>query len=234
MHLVQILCIIVTAVFLPMFIKSGWPKTKKTTLLWKMICASAFVVTGVYLRKYGADSIEYEYSQFILWGLCLGWIGDLCLTGNALFGKKIYWALTAVGGISFLLGHIFYVIAFFSKGNLFGSVMYISFAVALVIIIALKFILKIKLGKLTFPVLIYAIMLDFMFASAVALAANIGTVPAFICLAGGGLLFVISDLSLALKFFDQKRFNTFSFRIINLTTYFIAQLLIANSLAFLQ
>ena len=116
LYTVPVICIILTAVFLPAFIKSGYPETQRLTLLWKMICSTAFVAFGFYCAFSIGSGAGSRYNAMVLTGLCLGWVGDLCLT-NSFFSKKVFAIVSLIGGVFFLAGHIFYIIAFLSAGR---------------------------------------------------------------------------------------------------------------------
>lgn len=230
LYTVPVICIILTAVFLPAFIKSGYPETQRLTLLWKMICSTAFVVFGFYCAYSIGSGAGSRYNAMVLTGLCLGWVGDLCLT-NSFFSKKVFAVVSLIGGLFFLAGHIFYIIAFLSAGKPNFVLIFIFFALTAAAVISLRFVLGINLGRLTIPVFVYALMLSFMFACALS-AAIIHKTTSSLLAAAGALMFLESDLCLGLINFGGERYKTMPMRVFNLAFYYIAQLFIAASLGF--
>ena len=81
--------------------------------------------------------------------------------------------------------------------------------------------------KFTVPIAIYAIAITSMFALSVNVAITNTTSGLLFktALIAAPLLFVISDGTIVLKFFDKKKFATMPLRIVNLGTYFLAQML---------
>lgn len=228
-------------IFVPMFIKSGWPKSKKSTLFIKMVCSTIFIGFALYNILNSDAGFESTYSRLVFTGLALGWVGDVFMTFDPFLvnkSKTINTAVGIVGGVSFLAGHIFFITAFLkatkSVGAEIGKEFFIIFAVTLAVILLAKVLLKLKLGKLTAPVAVYALMIDIMFSLGLNLGLSYGSTAALISLGAGTLLFVVSDFSLGLKIFDGERFNTLKIRTVYITTYYIAQMLIAYSLSVIK
>ena len=103
----------------PIFIKAQWPKKCVKSFCWKMISASLFVGYGVFAffaakNAWGNRFFE-TFARDMVIGLCFGWLGDLLLHLTALSknpGKVFTGAAFVSGLIAFLVGHIFYVIAY--------------------------------------------------------------------------------------------------------------------------
>ena len=157
-------------------------------------------------------------------------------------------AVILVGVVAFLTGHIFYVVAFqkaiektYPGAATFEwyEILFVALSVVLVTILAvIKGFYKDRAG-MTAGFTVYGVLLLTMLAKTARYAIGewaYGTndhIPAvFITVLGGGILFTISDLLLGyiLMFKDEKR----SLRIINIVTYFIAQILLASSILFVQ
>ena len=229
---------ILQVVTVPMFIKSGWPKSKKLTLYIKMISSTVFVGYALFNIFRSNAGFDGKYQQLILIGLILGWAGDVFMTFDPFLENKpksLSDTVALIGGASFLAGHIFFISAFISAAKMAGAVLFgipffIAFAVLMILLITVKTVLKLKLDKFAIPVAVYALMIDFMFSSGLNLAVGIGGIGAFVTLGLGTLLFVVSDFNLGLKIFDGERFNTLSTRTVYIVTYYIAQMLIAASL----
>lgn len=233
MNFIIALFCLLQIIFVPIFIKSGWPKTKKSTLFIKMICSTVFVGFAAFNIYISGADFGGTYQKFILIALALGWVGDVFMTFDAFLEgkpKEINLAVNIVGACSFLAGHVFFIIAFSKEIQKIGAVFFVTFAIVLAVLVAVKFILKLNLGKLTVPVVVYAMMIDGMFSLGLSLGISTGTWLSVLTLGVGTLLFVVSDFSLGLKIFDGERFNTLPVRTTYITTYYIAQMLIAASI----
>jgi uncharacterized membrane protein YhhN len=127
------------------------------------------------------------------------------------------------GLVSFLIAHICYIVAFSSEYGFRLHLLYLLPIIGIGI-----FILRILLphtGETTIPVIIYSIVILMMLWQALerwGTAQSQSSILAVI----GAILFVVSDLILAYNRF-VKPFK--SARLLNLSTYFCAQWLIAVS-----
>ncbi len=151
------------------------------------------------------------YQQAILTGLILSTVGDVFLIND----KKFF----VHGLISFLLGHLCFIAAFYSSPN-FPSVIFYLIYIAFFLTVLWK-----HLDKLKIPVIVYAVTLALMSWLALCryLEFNDGkTLFAFL----GSISFVASDSLLAYNKF-KKPFALAPLLI--LSTYFLAQWLIALS-----
>ena len=151
------------------------------------------------------------YQQAILVGLIFSTVGDVFLIND----KKFF----VHGLISFLLGHLCFIAAFYSSPN-FPSVIFYLIYVAFFLIVLWK-----HLGKLKAPVIVYAVTIAAMswLAFSRYFEANDGkTLLAFL----GSISFVASDSLLAYNKF-KKPFSIAQPLILG--TYFLAQWLIALS-----
>ncbi|MCB0297135.1 MAG: lysoplasmalogenase [Calditrichaeota bacterium] len=157
-----------------------------------------------------------EYRTWIVLGLLFSLAGDIFLM---LPSDKFIQGL-----ISFLIAHIFYLIAFTGTSELhFNSGLFPFF---LCYGAVLLYILMPVVSKgLRWPVIVYALTLLLMGSQAVERWHLLQDITAF-CAAAGGVLFIISDSLLALNRF-RKPFH--SARLLTLSTYFLAQWLIALS-----
>jgi uncharacterized membrane protein YhhN len=153
---------------------------------------------------------------------CLG--GDVFL---ALPQKKAF----MLGLVSFLVGHVFYVIGFFSVAGFSGWTW-----VSLVLAGAISFLvyrwLRSHLGKMKGPVIGYMVVITVMVCAASSLlgAADFslsGRVMAF----AGAVAFYLSDVFVAR---DRFMKNEFVNRLVGLPMYYAGQFLIAFSLGFLR
>ena len=151
------------------------------------------------------------YQKAILIGLIFSTIGDIFLIKQDRFFVQ--------GLVSFLLGHICYIIAFWTSPNSISGLFY-----AVYVVFFLSILWK-HLGKLQFPVVFYSLVLAVMSWMAVSLyleSQNNKTLFAFF----GSIVFIVSDSLLAFNKFKTP------FRLAHLwilATYFLAQWLIALS-----
>lgn len=151
------------------------------------------------------------YQKAILIGLIFSTIGDIFLIKQDRFFVQ--------GLVSFLLGHICYIIAFWTSPNLISGLFY-----AVYVVFFLSILWK-HLGKLQFPVVFYSLVLAVMSWMAVSLyleSQNNKTLFAFL----GSIVFIVSDSLLAFNKFKTP-FGLAHLWI--LATYFLAQWLIALS-----
>ena len=201
-----------------------------------MLASSVFLLFGFLC---GLLSKNETYRSLILAGLAFGWVGDVFMTFDPFLENRSKGAKAAagiLGGLAFLTGHIFYIIAFMlmlypgSRKTVYAF--FIVTAALMCVVTVIKHALKVKLGKLAPAVAVYALMLLSMLSSAWILAFTGGKSPAFgAAAAAGSLLFTVSDFTLALKLFAGKRFDTIGVRRIYIYTYFFAQLAVAGSIA---
>ena len=231
----------------PIFIKAQWPKKCVKSFCWKMISASLFVGYGVFAffaakNAWGNRFFE-TFARDMVIGLCFGWLGDLLLHLTALSknpGKVFTGAAFVSGLIAFLVGHIFYVIAYIEGIKAVGhgsKTTWITIVVEVVILliafVAAKFVVKLKLGIAAVPVALYAATISTMLVSAITLAIYTAkySVLLSIVLAIGAILFVVSDGTLVFCLFgNEKAKNSYKLKVVNLTTYFIGQMMLASTI----
>jgi uncharacterized membrane protein YhhN len=160
--------------------------------------------------------IELEgFSFFIFWGLIFSLLGDMMLLKP--------WYKFELGLAAFLVGHIFYIIAFISyKGmdwNILPLLPLIGFALWLFRMI------KPHLGKLLIPVGSYMSVILLMVWQGMGILLSENNTFGLL-IGSGAFIFCVSDSILAYQRF-MRRFkcgNTLS-----LLTYYIAQYLISSS-----
>lgn len=143
----------------------------------------------------------------------------LCLAGDIFLMLPPRYFLAGLG--SFMAGHWFYVAAF----TLGGITLAWWWLPLLIYGGGVYYLLHPHLGKMRWPVVIYMLFILLMAWTALSRWSTIGTLSAAAA-AGGAVLFVISDSVLALDRF-RKKFP--SARVIVLSTYWVAQWLIAFS-----
>jgi len=163
------------------------------------------------------------YFYLVLMGLifCLG--GDVFL---ALPQEKMF----LCGLVSFLLGHVFYVIAFFSVAGL-NLWTWVGLGVCLVLSGGIYFWLRPHLGSMNLPVLFYVIVITVMVVGACTVLGDRWlTVSGKMMVFCGAVSFYFSDVFVARdRFLRPEFFN----RLIGLPLYYCGQFLLAFSAGFL-
>lgn len=235
------LTIVLEFVFVPLFLKYYWPEKCAKSMTYKMISATLFILCGFFAMKISGNNTPY--AELIMWGLAFGWLGDLLL-----HWLKDKMAIFALGVVAFLTGHIFYVIALqkaikttypAAKAFEWYEILFVAVVIIGVTIFAiLQGFYKDRAG-ITAGLTAYGVLLLAMFAKTARFAigewaygTNDNVLAVFITVLGGGFFFAVSDILLGyiIMFKDKNRI----LRIINITTYFIAQILLASSILVVQ
>lgn len=153
------------------------------------------LVVAVYL------SDKFKTKTLLLTALTFSWIGDVIL----LFADKgeIYFIL---GLVAFLVSHVFYIVLF-SKQTISKSISNkLSFGAGIGLILLYFFgmitTLGPKLGSLTIPVVIYAVVISTMLFYALKGSFQWNTIP-YQSVLIGAVFFISSDSILAFNKFDQ-------------------------------
>lgn len=156
--------------------------------------------------------------SLVVIALVAGLLGDIFLM---LSGKEIYFVL---GAGSFLIGHVFYILAFFKRVDMFVHGAYWLWGVVPVYIIAgtlFKKLLADHTGKLTPHVAIYTFAIFTMSFMGI-VAGVLWKTQTVILIAIGSILFIVSDAILGLNKFRDIGLPSGSVML----TYGLAQLLI--------
>jgi len=160
-----------------------------------------------------------SYFTYMLIGfiLCLG--GDVLL----IFPQRKAFLL---GLVSFLLGHVLYVVAFFNISQI-SSPAWIVTLIIVCVSIGVFFWLKPHLGSMMVPVILYIVVITSMVIGAGSVLFDstlspTGTKVVFI----GALLFYLSDLFVARHRFIKPEFIN---RMVGLPLYYSGQFLLAFS-----
>ncbi len=191
----------------------------KARLAVKSLLSSLFIFAAV---------VQFHpvppYYRFLLIGMifCLG--GDVLL---ALPGKKMF----LYGLVSFLLGHVFYAVAFFYTAGFnqwTGTGLAISALAGAVVFLWLRP----HLGSMKIPVIFYILAISAMVVGAGSMAGAgelkpVGRMAAFV----GALSFYISDVFVARQRFLKTEFVN---RLIGLPLYYGGQFLLAFSVGWLK
>ena len=191
-------------------IRAKYRVAKYQLLIFKPL--TLFLIISIVLLF---PAIEQKYKIFILLGLLFSLLGDVFLIyPNKHFTK---------GLIAFLIGHLFYIVAFIVS-NGFHYTEWIYLPLVIIGIIYLINILPYS-GNKTIPIIIYIFIIAIMGWLALERLNSLQTIGALLS-ATGAILFMISDSILALNKF-RKQFR--SAELIILSTYYTAQWLLALS-----
>ncbi len=160
-------------------------------------------------------------SPLLVAALAGGWLGDLFLMVPDRGEQKTWFKL---GLVFFLLGHIFYVGAFFMKGRLSGLPLIGVVLAAGFLLFGLIVFLKMKdfMGKLFIPVTLYISVIALMGASTT-LCFSTQATRAVTLAVSGALIFMISDTMNAWNRFVEEIPHE---RVLTMTTYLAGQFLL--------
>ena len=229
-----LLTVVLQAVCLPFYIDFRFDKIPYK--LQKMICSTLFLLAGVFAFMYAGKPTAYPI--LICVAFVMSWIGDLVLSSSSKGAQFI------VGLLSFLIAHVLFVTAFCVAGNRAYSAKYVTiYEIAAAVLIVISFYIvslkiKLELGEMLVPVLIYAAAISMMLVKAVsvgvsAIVSGGGHAYLILCLmSAAALLFVCSDATLAVIIFKNKQNQ--KTELINIATYYIAQMIFAASIMLLS
>lgn len=231
------LCVALEFVFVPLFLKYSWPNKCWKSFGYKMVCSALFFAAGLLASRISGN--HTDYAALILWGLALGWAGDLFLH---LITDKIY--ILGLGLFAFLGGHIFYIIAFHhaiqttwpNKGFFtWYEILAVVVMLGLLAFYCWKKQIREKIYMVV-PVALYAATITFMVAKAWRYCIgewvwglNDHTFLVFLFVGVGAILFLLSDATLGMILFGGQKENR-PLKIFNIATYFAAQILLGASL----
>ena len=182
-------------------------------------CLSLLFILAALVQK----NPPSPYFAFVVTGLvfCLG--GDVFL---ALPQKKAF----MLGLVSFLVGHVFYGIGFFSIAGPTAWT-WVSLVLAAMISSLIYLWLRSHLGKMKGPVIGYMVVITVMVCAA---SSVLGVSDFNLCgramVFSGAVAFYFSDVFVARDRFMKKEFLN---RLVGLPLYYSGQFLIAFSLGFL-
>jgi len=217
--MLNVLIIIPAAVLLTGVLYCERYENRKGLLPTKTVLSFLFIIAAL-VQPHPIS----RYYQFLLVGLifCLG--GDVFL---ALPQKKMF----LFGLVSFLFGHVFYILAFFYAART-GPWTWVGSLVALIISGWVYFWLRPHLGSMNMPVLVYVIVITTMVSGACSVLGDAGLrLSGRIMVFSGALAFYFSDVFVARdRFLKNEFFN----RLIGLPMYYTGQFLLAFSIGLLR
>lgn len=193
------------------------------------------------LSMFIADNFS-RYALTMLVGFVFGWIGDYFLhakPSNAYF---------LTGFISFLIGHIIYIVAFVKATPVIapGYEQFNGVEIAVIIGIVTLLMVAAEVVKVKFSpsvvkvgVIIYLLAINSMVVRAAVLGysyyktgAEFGIV-ALLLLGIGATAFLLSDITLGIIIFGGRKKN-YPIKIFNIITYFWGQVMLASSILFIN
>lgn len=235
-----IVCAVLEVALVPLFLKYYWPDRTKKSFATKTVCSLLFCLCGVFAMQHADNNTLF--AEYMLWGLILGAVGDLLLHSLT---KVIY--PFVVGVIAFFTGHIFYIMAFqraiyttYPGSNVLewyeiAAVIFIEVLIAVYVLIKKTYKTKPHLVALA---TIYGAMLTAMLAKAARYVigeflygTNDHMVMITVTVLLGALLFFVSDFILIFILKSDEPIKK-SMRIVNIITYYVAQVLLAASIFF--
>lgn len=226
---------------IPFFLKAEQPKPCRKSLYLKQTCSTIFLINALAAGLVGDFT---RYAAFMFVGLCFSWLGDFLLhvrPGSGFF---------VAGLSSFLVGHVFYTIAYCKAFKVLFPytplvtapelIIYIILVVAA--ILSAIFIVKIELGKLLIPCILYTATIAAMVVKAFSLAIMImksgslikAPILTGILLMLGAFLFMLSDYTLSVLTFKKDVKKHGALRQVNIWTYFYAQMFLGATIFFIS
>ena len=218
-YLLVPLCLCLAAVFLLQESK----KRYVPAVVLKGLASACFVILG-FLLSGGSPA-----AKLITAGLLLGCIADVLLNLRMVFPKKGQ-LIFLVGIVVFLSGHILYLIAIL-KGAAHWWICVIIGVVLTALL--MKWIFDRITAKKAFKIFGIVYIGAIMLLNCVAIGNLIVSPSAFTAVfAAGAVLFLLSDIVLILNTFGKETRQ--SLRVMNISLYYVGQLLIALSLLYLR
>lgn len=161
--------------------------------------AKPLASTGFVAAAIAAGAWESRYGQCILAGLVLSWFGDVFLIPRG--AARAFQA----GLVSFLLGHVAYVVAFFARGVGFGSAALAAVVVLVVLVVVGRWLLPHVEAGMKMPVRAYIVVISCMVVAATGTVGLHGDGRILL----GAVMFYVSDLAVARqRFVVQTLWNS--------------------------
>jgi uncharacterized membrane protein YhhN len=195
-------------------------------LFIKALASLSFILLGV-TRLLFVQSAYPESLGWILLGLACGLIGDIVLALRPLRPKEEDKTIIVLGIISFAMGHLFYLLGLSTIQNL-SWMSYGIGIIAMVVVVIMSKVMKFDMGIARMPSYVYAFMIFLMIGQGVFLMTISAQNVAYLIFMIGAILFGISDLILAPIYYTPQ--SSKMMVVLNLVTYYGAQILIALSL----
>ncbi len=217
------------------FLTKRTPRVTIDVVAIKSLASLGFILSGIFFFI-NNDACPDLLGAFTIGGACFGMLGDIVLD---LKYSKLNDAdrCTNMGFWTFLIGHIFYSIAMVSVyGIELINIICVAIGViaGVIIAIATEKIMKLEYGKFKKITILYTAVLCMTLGFAGGYTITENYTLHSVLLNIGFALFVLSDGFLAGLYFsknEKDRTNRTAI-VLNHLTYFVAQYIIALSLAF--
>lgn len=213
------------------------PKASWKTLFTKLACSAFFVITAELASLLTANTTSYAATM--LAGFAASFLGDFLLHMKPKLGHDL--VNLGLGGVSFAAGHILFITAYIRASKFYFPDRpflvrqeIIALAAALLVILFIFWLAKLRMGWKLIPVMVYAAALVLMSVKATSLGYRFmvegfdGGVKAFIYLTAGSSLFTLSDIVLAMSFFGAG--HIYLKKCLNISMYYAGQIFLALSL----
>ena len=201
---------LMTTVGLAALLYGEWKDKPGLRAAGKPFASLGFIVAAI-----GFGALESRYGNIILIGLILGAIGDVCLLGQA---KQYFIA----GLVSFLLGHVAYVVAFSSLPISVPPALMAAAVMTAVMAMIARWVFP-HAPDMRVPIGIYMLVIAAM--CVVAIGAGAAGAPWMIPV--GAVMFTASDIAVVRDRFVAPGLVN---RLWGLPLYYAAQLIIAWSI----
>lgn len=198
-------------------------------LFIKALASLSFILLGV-TRLLFVQSAYPELLGWVLLGLASGLIGDIVLALRPLRPQEEDKIIIVLGIISFALGHLFYLVGL-STIQPIAWISYVIGVIAMVIVVIMSKIMKFEMGIARIPSYLYAFMIFLMIGQGIIFMTSSPQEVSYLIFMIGAILFGISDLILAPIYYTPQTSKMMV--VMNLVTYYSAQILIALSLWFM-
>ena len=212
------LCLILMVAFIVAEHRESWA----SGVILKGLASLCFVILGILGNLQASDT---RFSGFVIAGLAVGAVADVLLNLRYVY-KRWGTLLFATGTLVFLIGHVLYTVAVWPRAA-------IPWLFVILGCVATFFIMRWIFSKIEAA---RALKIIGIFYIGIVVVLNCLALSALFAQAGaqravflaGTLLFLVSDIVLILNTFGGN--PQFRRRIVNLTLYYIGQILIALSL----
>ena len=206
-------------------------KNALTAWVAKGLASLSFIILGVFAFTENLSNV-HPVVQWVIIGLTCGLIGDLVLALRPLRPKEEDKKIIVFGILFFSLGHLSYLLGLSEIPGLNLSLL--AFVIGLMVALAIvymSYLLKFNMGKARIPSYVYAFLIFSMIAQSVMYYIQLPDSTFILLFMMGAVFFGISDLILAPIYYQNQQKTIFV--ILNLVTYYGAQILIAFSLFFI-
>ena len=176
----------------------------------KFVASTAFLAVAIL-----SGALQSRYGQVLLAGLVFSWFGDMFLLGTT---RPFFLA----GLVSFLFGHIAYVVAFSVHGLNVKWSMSAFVPVAALSVFVIVWLIPFLPEDMIVPVSTYTVVISLMVITALGTKGAGGT----LLIPAGATLFYFSDLSVAAGQFIEPVFPNYVW---GLPFYYAGQVLLALS-----